>query len=354
MQDTYIEFKAERGVQVMIVEDIRHASIGHHTKSPWRINLTMVRAKYKRTSTLKQRFALAVMERTPEMLRPSNEDLVLISFGRKSILKLAADTMADPGIVPTIVVAHPGSFFGTTPFPFPLFICQLHSVRLFRVLNRKQIIRQRNLPDVLPKRAIVQIGLAGDLVLDVGGVDGVGDSERENVRALTLAGVDQGTVIGPVTTVQRVGSRHANGTFPRPGLTDAVEAVELALAVDGCWGPGARTSTRVDRALVGQHRAHALPRSIHARCLVIGYMKPSLEHVVMTLVDNDIGIVGRDVGDIREREVIGGAIGLGFMLLFGVGCTRCWHGGGQGDQRGQQKTETRSNHCEWSVCIGKE
>lgn len=306
---THIIFKPDRRVQVVIVEDISLRAIPRqHPNSTRRINKPMVRTIDDRATPLNQQLIILINKRPPHIPRPANPNTILHPPLRKPLVKATALPMTKPDIVPAIAVTHPRPLL--RPDTLVRDEGQLHRIWALRFLDRQQIIRQRNLPDIVPETAEVQVRLARGLVGDERCIDGVGDVERPHIRIRPLPGPNQRPVVRPRRPVQGRRRRNPNSTLPRAMRAHRVKAVKSAILLNSRRRPRPRPIPHMNNSVAVKNSPNLRPGPADILRLEKGQMMPALEEVVAAVVPEDIRVVNLEVAVVWERELVGCVIDL--------------------------------------------
>lgn len=170
-------------------------------------------------------------------------------------------------------------------------------------LDRQKIILQRHLPEVVPVATVVQIRSLSLLVNDERRINCIGQIVRRTI--IFVPRNDQRTVILPGSLLHIVSRRNTDSTLLGSGLAERVEAVELALPLDGRGGPGTGCIIAVwNDAVLLQDGSDLLPGSAQVGCFEDGDVYAALEEVEGIVDFEDVGVVGGKVAFIGERVFV--------------------------------------------------
>ena len=171
-------------------------------------------------------------------------------------------------------------------------------------LNRQKIILQGDLPEVVPVATVVQIRSLSLLVDDERRINRIGQIVRRALIRVPRS--DQRTMILPGSLLHIVSRRNTNSTRAGSGLAERIEAVELALPLDGRGGPGTGCILAVwDNAILFQNGSDLLPGPAQVGCFEDGNVYAALEEVEGIVDFQDVGVVGGNVAFIGEGIFVG-------------------------------------------------
>lgn len=170
------------------------------------------------------------------------------------------------------------------------------------VLQRKKVVIERNLPDVVPVAAVVQ-ERSTILVDNERGVNCIRLVEWGTLVLITSR-KECAMVLPPLLDV--LGRCNTDCTVTAAGPADSVEAVELALPFNGGGSPWSMpVPMSLDKTVIFQDSADFLPRAVQVGRSEDGEVHASLEQVEGAVGFQDVRVMCRDIGVIGHWVFIG-------------------------------------------------